>query len=201
MPLNVKEAGTREFKRAPAGVHVAVCNLVVDCGVQPGGKYKPRHQVYIRWELPKERIQWTDKEGEQHEGPITIGRFYTASLGEKATLRRDLENWRGRAFTKQELAGFNLFNILGAACQLMVVQSTVGDEIYSNVAGVMGFPKDHPKPTAENTLLKYSPDESEQLEQLPRWLRDKVLGSLAPPEPPEEYAKASGDDFDDDIPF
>jgi hypothetical protein len=200
MPLNVKESGgNREFKRAPAGVHPAVCNLVVDCGVQPGGKFKPRHQVYIRWEIPTQRVEWTDKNGDKHEGPLTIGRFYTASLADKATLRRDLENWRGRAFTRQELAGFNLFNILGAPCQLMVVQKPAGNEIYSNVAGVMGWPKDQPKPEAENKLLRYSPDEPAQYDELPQWLREKVEGSISPPEPPEEHT--GGSDFDDDIPF
>jgi len=49
-----------------------------DCGVQPGGKYKPQRKVYLRWEIPSERIEWTDIEGHPHEGPMTIGRFYTA---------------------------------------------------------------------------------------------------------------------------
>lgn len=179
MPLKVmNNARAKEFRRVPEGVHTAVCNMVVDCGIQPGGKYQPRHQVYIRWEIPSERVEWTDRDGGAHEGPMNIGRFYTASLSEKATLRRDLENWRGRPFTREELAGFDLFKILGTACQLMVSHSQSGGETYANVTGVMGFPKGQAKPIAENRLVKYSPEEPGQYDELPAWLREKVQSAL-----------------------
>jgi hypothetical protein len=196
MALNVKNPGAKEFKRVPQGIHQAVCNMVVDCGVQPGGKFKPRHQVYIRWEIPGERVEWTDRLGDTHEGPMSIGKFYTASLAEKAALRRDLENWRGRPFTREELAGFDLFKILGTACQIMVTHSEQGGEAYSNVAGVMGFPKDQDKPTAKHRLVKYSPEDPGQFEELPRWLRDKVASSLTAPA--DDYG---GNEHRDDLPF
>lgn len=198
MALNVKNPGAKDFKRVPQGIHAAVCNMVVDCGIQPGGKFKPRHQVYIRWEIPAERVEWTDRLGEVHEGPMNIGKFYTASLAEKAALRRDLENWRGRAFTREELAGFDLFKILGTACRLMVTHSVQDGETYSNVSGVMGFPKDQPKPKAEHHLVKYSPEEPEQFDQLPRWLRDKVASSLTAPANSASYAERPPQE---DLPF
>lgn len=72
--------------------------LVCDVGVQSSGRFTPRPKLYVRWELPQERIQWTDREGNAQEGPAQIGKFYTASLSAKANLlRKDLENWRGRA--------------------------------------------------------------------------------------------------------
>jgi len=179
MPLKVmNNARTKEFLRVPEGTHTAVCNMVVDCGIQPGGKFQPRHQVYIRWEIPAERVEWTDREGQTHEGPMNIGRFYTASLAEKATLRRDLENWRGRPFTREELAGFDLFRILGTACQVIVAHSQGGGETYANVTGVMGFPRGQQKPVAENRLVKYSPEEPGQYDELPAWLREKVQSAL-----------------------
>lgn len=174
MPLNVKGPRSREFRRVPEGVHQAVCNLVADCGIQPGGQYGPRQQVYIRWEIPAERLEWTDSDGNVRRGPMNIGRFYTASLSEKATLRRDLENWRGRPFSPEELAGFDLFRILGTACQLMVAHTRSGEETYANVTGVMSFPKNQPRPAAEGPLIRYSPEEPAQFELLPRWLREKI---------------------------
>lgn len=47
-----------DFEVAPAGNHVAICNAVVDLGLQPGSKMypDPKHQVYIRFELPLERV-------------------------------------------------------------------------------------------------------------------------------------------------
>lgn len=200
MPLNVKENSMKNFEPVPQGIHAAVCNMVVDCGIQSGGKFKPRHQVYIRWEIPAERIEWTDKNGEKHEGPMSIGKFYTASLSEKATLRRDLENWRGKSFTKEELAGFDLFKVLGVPCQIMVSHNVQGQDIYANVTGVMGFPAGVPKPQAENPLIRYSPDDSDHFDALPAWLRDKVASSLSAPETTTEPV-LTPPDFDDDIPF
>ncbi|GEM_PF-4521665 len=51
-------------------------------------------------------------------------------------LRRDLENWRGRPFTREELRGFDLFKVLGTACQLMVTHTSQGEETYANVTAV-----------------------------------------------------------------
>lgn len=201
MPLNVRNTASKEFKRVPAGIHVAVCNMVVDCGIQPGGKYKPRHQVYIRWEIPSERVEWTDREGLTHEGPMNIGKFYTASLAEKAALRRDLENWRGRPFTRDELAGFDLFKILGTPCQLLVTHSSQGDDRYANVTGVMAFPREMPKPKAEHRLVKYSPEEPAQFDELPQWLRDKIASSLTAPMAEGATAFSSETEVQDELPF
>jgi hypothetical protein len=203
MPLNVRNRRTKEFRRVPEGVHPAICNMVVDCGVQPGGKYAPRRQVYVRWEIPSQRVEWTDSEGNTREGPMNIGKFYTASLSEKATLRRDLENWRGRPFTEEELAGFDLFRILGTACQLMVVHTTNGGETYANVSGVMSFPKGAQKPLPENRLVRFSPEDPQQFQELPRWLREKIeaarLAEEGEPLVANGYRGRSGEDLE--LPF
>jgi hypothetical protein len=207
MPLNIRNTGAKDFKKVPAGIHAAVCNMVVDCGIQPGGRFKPRHQVYIRWEIPSERVEWTDRHGTSHEGPMNIGKFYTASLAEKAALRRDLENWRGRPFTREELAGFDLFKILGTACQLMVAHSTQGSETYANVTGVMGFPRDMQKPKAEHSLVKYSPEEPGQFDLLPQWLRDKVASAVTAPSQGggsnggSSLNRGEDDELQDELPF
>jgi hypothetical protein len=66
--------------------------------------------------------------------PFTVSKFYTASLGEKANLRADLKNWRGRDFTDEELAGFEAKNILGKPCMLSVVETESEGKTYSNIA-------------------------------------------------------------------
>jgi hypothetical protein len=199
MPLNIRNTTAKEFKKVPAGIHAAVCNMVVDCGIQPGGRFKPRHQVYVRWEIPSERVEWTDRNGVTHEGPMNIGKFYTASLSEKAALRRDLENWRGRAFTREELAGFDLFKILGTACQLVVTHTTQGQETYANVTSIMGLPRDMQKPKSEHALVKYSPEEPGQFDSLPSWLRDKVASAITGSSPTSSFD--SDVDFQDEFPF
>lgn len=201
MALIVRDNGGTDFAPLPQGTHVAVCNLVADCGVQPGGRFKPRHQVYVRWEIPAERIEWTDRDGHVHKGPAQIGKFYTASLSQKAKLRHDLENWRGRAFTPEELAGFDLFNILGHACQIVVTHAGGDGRTYANVTGVIGLPKGMPRPKAERQLVKFAPDAREQFEELPGWLRERIQDAVKAP-PAETVSRIAGDeDFDDEIPF
>ena len=209
MALIVKESGGgRDFKPVPAGTHVAVCAMVVDIGLQPGFENgPPQRKVYIAWEIPSERAEWTDKDGNKNEGPMRIGKFYTLSLNEKATLRAHLENWRGRMFTAKELAGFDLFSILNKACLLGVTHKSVGDKIYANVSSVMGLPKGTAAPVAEKGLTAY-PDENvkDALEKLPPWLQEKIANQLHAQER-QSASKTGTDDasvvegFSDEIPF
>jgi hypothetical protein len=205
MPLYVRDQGGKDFEKVPQGVHIAVCNMVVDVGQQANKRYgKSQHKVYVRWEIPGKRISWQDQQGGKHEGPMTIGTFYTASLSEKALLRRDLENWRGRAFTDAELQKFDLFNILGVPCQIMVKHNTDGAKVYANVAGVMCLPPGASKPKAENDLIKWSPDDGAQWEQLPEWLRKRIEESRPQQSSGQANGYGSGDpdpEFSDDIPF
>lgn len=65
-----------------------------------------------------------------------MGFFYTASLSEKANLRKHLEAWRGKKFTPEELEGFSLTNILGAPCMLSVIHSDQGKAKISSVSQI-----------------------------------------------------------------
>lgn len=199
------DTGGKEFKKLPPGAHFAICNMMIDCGLQPGYKGKPQRKVYIRWEVPDERVEY-EKDGVPHEGPCSIGKFYTLSLSEKATLRKDLENWRGRTFTDEEAKGFNIVAVLGKCCQLMVTHSESQGKTYANVTGIMGISKDQQprsktaKP--ENEILAFSVDDPDQetYNRLPNWLREKIDQQVK--ETKEQAVTAGVDaDFDDDIPF
>ena len=130
--------GGGDFEPVPEGTHKARCFQVIDLGTQPGSKMYPdhKHKVRIVWELPDEKIEI---EGEQK--PMTIGNEYTMSLHEKANLRRDLESWRGKVFTDDELGGFDIAKLLGVPCLMTVVHKQSGDKTYANIKGVMGMPE------------------------------------------------------------
>lgn len=204
LTLPVGSSGNGDFKRAPAGSHIAVCNLVADCGLQPGSQQypAPKRKLYVRFEIPAERIEY-EKDGRQVEGPLTIGSFYTASMNEKATLRKHLEGWRGKKFSDDEAAAFDVSALLGKACMLNVVESDVGGKTYSNIAGIGSMPKGVASPAAENELLYFDSSSSQQdLDALPKWLREKIEGQLTPAKPSASESHAGSDDFrDDDIPF
>ena len=199
MPIIAKDTGGGDFKIPDQGTHIAVCNMVVHIGLQPASNpaYKPKDTIYIRWELPNERMTWTDKEGKEHEGPMVIGNYYTNSLSPKSYLRKDLEGWRAKAFTEEELNGFDVLKILGKPCMVTIVHNTSGQKTYANVASVAAIPKGTTAPEAEIDLLKYSADDPEDKEKLPEWLQDKISKQIIPEQEPQSQEP----DFDDDIPF
>lgn len=198
------DTGGGDFTPAPAGTHVARCVQLIDIGTHHGsyeGKPTVRNQVIVRWELPHETVEF---DGEKQ--PMLVSKFYTNSLGEKANLRIDLQSWRGRQFTPEELAKFDLEAILGKPCTLTIVHTDKGK---AKVTSVGGLAKGMTCPDAFNTQSAFWIDEWEQdaFETLPKGFQALIQQS-------DEYKKQHGAgtatstekrpapaDFDDDIPF
>lgn len=196
------DTGGGDFEQAPVGTHVARCVKIIDIGTQKGeyqGKVNIRRQCIVGWELPNELMTEGDFKGK----PFVVSRFYTASLGEKANLRKDLENWRGRAFTEQELLGFESKNILDKPCMLSIIHNDKGR---ARVSGVMAVPKGTQAPERVNNLVYFSLDDFDQkvFDSLSEGYKKLIQSS-------PEYAqlvnggskKPAGkfDDMEDDIPF
>ena len=138
MSLTAKESISR-IPPMPEGVYTAVCYSVVDVGHQYSEKYeKDSHKVVVSWEIPEQRVD-VERDGKKLNLPRVISKRYTLSLGDKAILRKDLEAWRGKAFTGPELGGFALEKLIGAACQLQVIHTQKDSKTYANVGGLDGF--------------------------------------------------------------
>jgi len=143
MPIYARNTGTN-YTPAPAGTHAAVCADVVDMGILKvsfGGKEKEQHKVRIVWQIDELR-----DDGNPHQ----VSKRYTLSLHEKAALRKDLESWRGRAFSAEELEGFDLETLLSKPVLLNVVHATKDGSTYANVASLMRLPKQMQAPKVEN---------------------------------------------------
>lgn len=165
--------GTK-FTPAPAGVHQAVCVDVIDMGVLEvtyAGETKKKHKVRVAWQI--------DALMEDGKTPFLAQKRYTLSLHEKAGLRKDLESWRGRAFTAEELKGFDLEKLLGANCQLNIVHEAKNGTVYANIMAVMPLGKNMPKMSAINYVRHKDRPTAEQ-------------------NPPDDGSPAV---TDDDIPF
>lgn len=197
-----KDSGGGDFEQPPIGTHVARCVKLIDIGTQQGeyqGKATYKRQVIIGWELPNELMT----EGEYAGKPFTVSKFYTASLGEKANLRADLKNWRGRDFTDQELAGFDAKNILGKPCMLSLTTNEKGKV---RVTGVMALPKGTNVPDQINATVFFSLEpqdfSNESFEALSDGIKKMIKVS---PEYQEvsNPARQAGSHMDiaDDIPF
>lgn len=197
------DSGDGSFTPAPTGTHIARCVRITDLGMQHGeymGKPTRRSQILITWELPDEMIEIEGK-----EIPITTSRFYTNSLGEKANLRKDLESWRGRIFTEEELRKFDLENIVGKPCLLTIV---AGENGKTKVASVSGLPKNTICPDQINPSFTFWLDEfdEEKFDSIPDGIKAIIKKSEEYPQVSQgaDYyppAESRPDFSDDDIPF
>lgn len=131
------------FERCPPGMHLARCYRIIDLGTQKSeymGQVKYLHKVMLGWE-----IHGSDDRGKpvkMNDGrPFAIFKNYTLSWGENANLRKDLQSWRGRPFSPEEMRRFDLKNILGAWCMLNIIERPGQDgKTYTNVSGVTPVP-------------------------------------------------------------
>jgi len=158
MSMIVKDTGSGgDFTPISEGIKIAVCSMVIDLGIQETS-YGDKSQLFIQWQIPAERVEI---KGENL--PAVISQRYTASLNEKANLRKTLEAWRSRKFTEEELSGFDMSTILGAGCQIQVVhnKSQDGTKTYANIGSIMGLPPGTSAPPIEGQPISYSRSDGE----------------------------------------
>lgn len=182
-----------KFPTAPEGSFAAVCVDEIDLGKVTSswnGEERTRHMCRIVWQIDEE-----DSEGKL----FLVKQDYTASLDEKAKLRKVLTSWRGRAFTQVELFGFDLETILGTGCMLTIVHNRGSrGGVFANVEVVTKLPKGMtaPKPRGY-TRVKDRVAEAAAGSPQPQQQR---RNNAAPPEeePPQfdEYQPT-----DDEVPF
>jgi hypothetical protein len=168
----IASANTSKYTPAPEGTHRARCAQVIDLGThksQWNGQTRYSHKVRIGWELSDERT----KEGR----PYSVSQTYTLSLEPSAILRRDLETWRGRAFTEEELNGFHLKHITDVPALVTVVHSSSSGRTYAKVSSVAKLPASMgtPPPLVSKPLLyEVEAGKSEVFETLPPFLKEKI---------------------------
>lgn len=184
MSLFVSSSGGGNYpERKPieAGAYAAVCDMIVDLGVQPspGGQYAPKRTVLLRFQIPEVRVEFT-KDGETRSLPAVISRTVGLSLNEKSTLYGLLTSWRGRAFTQDELKQFDLGKVAGKPAFVNVTHSVKGDRTYANLTSIMPLPKSMTAPALEGEALVYSTDapNPEVFDKLPSWVQDKIANRI-----------------------
>ena len=178
MAIYASRGNSESFTPAPVGVHQAVCVDVVDLGVLEvtwAGQTKKQHKVKVVWQI--EELMASGK-------PFLVSNRYTLSLHEKSRLRADLQAWRGRPFTEDELHRFDLETLIGVNCLLNVIHKTSEktNAVFANIAALMPLKKGMDKIVASN--YRRVVDRVPEDEQTP---------TDAPDEPPPIT--------DDDIPF
>jgi len=173
------------FERCPPGAHLARCYRIVDVGTQKSeylGEVKYLNKVMLGWEIHGVNEDGTPirmKDGR----PFAIFKNYTLSWSDKANLRIDLQSWRGKPFTQEELRRFDLKTILGAWCMLNVIEREGHDgKQYSNVNGVTPVPamikqNGLPAPVNKNELFDIDDPDMEMFNGFYDALKKKIEAS------------------------
>lgn len=177
---------------------------MIDLGTQVRtykGQEKKLRQVLIGWELPSEKMN----DGRS----MSVAKFYTFSASKKGHLRADLESWRAKAYSDEEIAGVDLSKLIGQPAFLTITVNESDGRTYTNVDTVSKPPKGTTIPKMENApqllILTNEDFDKAAFEALSDGLKRIVEKS------PEYQDLAAGRevgthsdtslDFDDEIPF
>lgn len=178
MAITAKETKQREL--TPAGSHVARCYKMIHFGHIPEmymGELKIQNKMRIDFELPHEMRMFDEK-----EQPLSMSKDYTVSLSESSNLRKDLESWRGKVFTQDELSGFDVTAVIGASCMINVIHkvSKTSGKQYAIIASISPIPKGTECPDAINPTFIWDYEENFDegiLENLHDWFKNQIKSS------------------------
>ena len=217
MSLTARDSGGGSFTPVSPGMHLARCYRIVDMGTQKSefqGQVKHLQKVMLQFEVHGEDDSGKPLVTAKGE-PMSISKNFTLSLAEKATMRKDLQAWRGRDFTPEELRGFELKNVLGVWAMITASKALGNNgKEYTNIVSINPVPvaiKKAGMPEGFNKLAMFviSNPDMELFETFGNGLKEKITSSPewrarspAPGTQPAPDRPSSGfDDMDDDIPF
>jgi len=178
MPI-IAENNSQPRVLIPAGNHIARCYEMIHIGtiIEATGLYagKQVNKVRLSWETPEETHDFG--KGPQ---PFSISQELTLSMHEKASLRKMLEGWRGKAFTEDEAKQFDVSKLLGKPCMLSVIhRMSAAGNAYVQISSVATLPKGFECPAQVNPsrLLSFDAFDQAIFAALPEFLRKKIEGS------------------------
>jgi len=175
--ITATNKGGSNYEPIAAGTYAARCYQMIHIGTAEEnilGQVKKLNKVRITWELPTETKVFKEENGEQ---PHVISKEFTLSMNEKATLRKFLEGWRGKAFTEKEAEAFDITVLLGKPCMLSIIHKQAKNgNIYAEISSVSSVPKgmNVPEQFNESKELNYDKFDWELFETLPDFIKDKM---------------------------
>jgi hypothetical protein len=148
MAIVVKEPDQKEFEHPEDGQYLGVIADVIDLGeVETGFGIKPRVRiVYL--------LDQNDSEG----NPFRVVATYTASLHEKANLRKTLKQILGADVSGQ----FDLEELLGINNQLVVTTTEKDDKTYTNIVAILKAPKGSPRLAIPDDFVRQQDKQKKQ---------------------------------------
>lgn len=191
------KTGGGDFKQPNFGLQAARIFKIVDIGTQEDefeGKAKLARKMLVFFEL----AQLTED-----NRPFTIFKEYNQNIrSERATLRKHMQSWKGKAMTKEMIEDFDAKALLGEVCMVNLVESKSGKAKVDNILALPeGFVS--PKAANDNVFLDLDAFDEKTFNELAEWVQKKI--ALSP-----EYRRAVNPEPDpapkaevtsDDIPF
>lgn len=179
MAITAKKSETFERELIEAGNYVARCYRMVEIGTVDEeflGVKKQMHKVRIGWELPTELKTFNPEKGEQ---PCVIDKEYTLSLADKANLRKDLQSWRGKAFSDDEAEAFDITKLLGVPCMLNIIHvqgKKDPTKTYQAIGSVSPMPKGLICPPQVNETFVFDFENFDEMKfnSLPDFLKEQI---------------------------
>ena len=172
MSMIASDNGGQVIPKLEGGVYTAISSAIIDLGLQTSEKFqKTQRKFMMIWTIKGEEVEINGEKLLR-----TMSKEYSFSLNEKSTLRKDLQAWRGKVFTDEELRGFNLINILNKACQLQIILEEKNGKQYNNIAGIMSVPKGTVIDELQNTYHFDIEDESTYMNwsNIPTWIQERI---------------------------
>ena len=197
------------FTPIEPGSYIARCYSMVEIGTietEYNGEKKKQKKVCLTWELPEELAVFNEEKGPE---PYAVSKTYTLSMHEKSTLRKDLESWRGKAYTEEEARRVDITRLLGQPCIVSVVhQAGKADpnKTFVTVSSISKLMKGQKCPDQINPtrLLCFDEFNWEVFEKLSDYMKDKIKVSdefKAMQEPTIVADHQTGNDELTDLPF
>ena len=189
MSLTVKDTGSgRDYKIVPAGAWIGRAFGLIDMGTQTvqtqeGEKKLPKVRLMVELFGEDEEGNPLTVEVDGEQKPMVVSKTYTASLHAKSNLTKELNAWRGKAFTPEELKGFDTAKLVGAYGLFNITHnmSKDGTKTYANIAGVSPLPSalkaSKPAPVHQNVIFDFDKPDEEVLNSLPEYLQGMIAQS------------------------
>ena len=212
--------GMSEQNRAPLldiDSYAARCYMLVELGThtaeyknQKGGvDVRKVRKVRIGFEIPGKTADF----GKGHQEPYVVSRDYTASFGgpsKPSNLLKDVQAWRGKPFSADELKSFDLNKLVGVPAFVSIThQLAKNGNMYANIGSIIKLPSAIPAPPPPVLKpLVYSIEQGAGgcFNDLPEFVRERIMQSeewqaAIKANVPTTEATRPADNQDDDVAF
>lgn len=139
-----------KYENPPQGMQIARCYRLIDLGTQ-----KKIYNGAVTGEGRKIRavFELLGEDRMQDGRPFVLSKTWLLSMYEGSSLRKDLTSWRGKSFTQEEAASFDVSKLLGAYCMLNLVEEKGEDgKVRVNISSITPMIKGLPKPPGVNEV-------------------------------------------------